>query len=196
MATVKLMQRLLGKLQGVPTIDVSAGAADATKVPNTNAAGVLDPSIINATATSLGPASALRPLLLNASGVVDTTALPPGVSADVKIVTAVEALTAGNYVQTYYDGTASAMRVRKADNSNGRAADGFVLDTVALGVAVRVYFDGINNALTGLTAGTEYWLGVVGAPTATPPGSGVSQYLGKAQSVTELPFSWAEPVYL
>lgn len=195
MATLKFFQRLAGYWQGVSTVETSAGPADASKVPNTNALGILDPTLLNA--ASVGGAGAANKMVqYNAQGTLDQTALPPGVSADVKPVQASEALGAGNVVNVYYDGTASAMRVRKADQSNSRPGDGFVLAAVASGATAVVYFDGINNQLTGLAPGSDYWLGTAGAVTATPPSAGISQRLGKAVSATELPFFREDPVFL
>lgn len=81
-----------------------------------------------------------------------------------------------------------------ADNSNGRAADGYVLDAVLLAADATVYpLDGTNSELTSLTPGSEYFLGVAGGVTLTPldetdvaNANKVSQYLGKAKSATEL----------
>jgi hypothetical protein len=134
---------------------------------------------------STGTADAGKIVALSTSGTIDSTMLPAGVGANVTSVPAFEALSAGAFVNLFSDdGDISA---RLADNSNGRAAEGFVLAAVSESDAATVLPLGeTNSGLTGLTVAAEYWLGAAGAVTATPPTSGVSQYLGKALSATEL----------
>jgi hypothetical protein len=196
MAVIKFLARIAGITTGVSTVEQSAGAADASKIPNTNAAGILDPTLLNATTTSAGAASANKVVQLGAGGLLDLTMMPTGVAADVKSLVASEALAAGNFVNVYYDGTATAIRMRKADQATGRPADGYVVAAVAMSATGVCYFDGVNNQLAGLSPGVDYWLGTAGAPTATPPSTGISQRIGKAVSATELPFFREEPVTL
>jgi hypothetical protein len=58
MAAPRLQQLVAGALALVRAISTSAGAADADKIPATNADGILDPSLLNATSTSAGAADA------------------------------------------------------------------------------------------------------------------------------------------
>lgn len=144
------------------------------------------------TTQSVGAADAGKIPALGDNGKLDMSVLPPGVGQQVSVITASEALTAGNFVNIWSDsGTA---KVRKADNSNGRQADGFVIAGVASDAEATVYpLDGVNSALTGLAPGGMYWLGTAGAATATPldatdvaNANKINQQLGKALSATEL----------
>lgn len=193
MAIFKVLQRISGKTQGIDTVEVSTGAADANKVPNTNAAGVLGPTLLNASQVG-GVGAASKIAQLDANGQFPLSMMPTGVAADVKAMPASETIAGGDYVNLWLD--TGVLKARKADSTNGRPADGYAPVGVASGATVTVYLDGINNARSGLTLAADYWLGTTGGVTTTPPSTGVSQYLGKALSATELPFRWAEPVYL
>lgn len=142
---------------------------------------------VEAKTSSVGVADADKIVALNAQGKVDISMLPTGIGPDVKILPATENLNAGNYVNIYDNaGTAS---IRLADNSNDRPAHGFVKAAVVSGNNGTVYFEGPNDALSGLTPGARYYLGVSGAATATPPASPaaqISQFVGIAISTTEI----------
>lgn len=101
-----------------------------------------------------------------------------------------EGLGAGDLVNIFDDsGTA---KVRLADASANKQADGFVLAAVTNGNPASVYSSGFNDELSGLTGGVEYYLSasVPGGVTATAPtGSGnLVQRVGKAINATELDF--------
>ncbi|WP_313080430.1 hypothetical protein [Pulveribacter sp.] len=147
---------------------------------------------LEAKATSAGAADAGKIPALDSSGKLDMSMMPAGIGADTQILPASEALSAGNLVNIWSDG--GVAKVRLADNSNGRAADGYVLDAVASAADATVFpLDGTNSELTGLTPGAEYWLGTAGGVIAVPldetdsaNANKISQYLGKAKSATEL----------
>jgi len=147
---------------------------------------------VEAAATSAGAADAGKIPALDSSGRLDASMMPAGLGADTQILVASEALSAGNHVNIWSDG--GTAKVRLADNSNGRPADGYVLAAVAPAANATVYpLDGTNSELAGLTPGAEYWLGTAGGVTATPldetdaaNANKISQYLGKAKSATEL----------
>ena len=142
--------------------------------------------------TSAGAADAGKIPALDSSGKLDMSMMPAGMGADTQVLPASESLSAGNFVNIWSD--SGVAKVRLADNSNGRAADGYVLDVVASSANATVYpLDGTNSDLTSLTPGAEYWLGTAGGVTLTPldetdPANAnkISQYLGKAKSATEL----------
>jgi len=133
--------------------------------------------------SSAGAADANKIVELNAQGQIDDSMLP---DQDVRTAISGEALAAGDFVHILSDGT-----VVKADFSNGRGADGYVKDGVASATAVKVYFEGVNGGLSGLTPGRVY-LDSTGQVTSTPkdPDTATSgqihQYLGKAISATEI----------
>jgi len=122
--------------------------------------------------SSAGVADADKIPSLNAQGHIDITMIPPGVGDDAKDIEAGEALSTGDFINIYDDG--GTPKVRKADASNGRAAHGFVLDNYAAAATATVYFEGSNDQLALLTAGTRYYL-----DKSTPGGvtDDVSAYL-------------------
>jgi hypothetical protein len=142
--------------------------------------------------TSTGASDAGRVLATNSAGKLDLTVLPEGVGADTNLATASEALSAGDFVNLYSN--ASVFSARRADNSNGRPAHGFVLAAVANAGQATVYQLGeVNSGHSGLTVGADYWLGTVGGVIDTPldetddDNDGcLSQYLGRAKSATEI----------
>lgn len=159
---------------------------------------------ILATVVSAGAANAGDVVGLDDTGRLDLSVMPVGIGANTQSIPASEALTAGNYVN--FHSNAGALNVRKADNSNGRRADGFVLSAVANAAAAIVYpLDSVNTALTGLTPGADYWLGTAGGVIAAAldetlaanQGSNkISQFLGTAKSATELITTDSDPVLL
>ena len=109
-----------------------------------------------------------------------------------------EALNAGDLINVYLD--AGTIKVRKATASTvGKEAHGYVLAAVSLGGNATVYFSGLNNNFSGLTAGLQYLSATTsGQPTATPPSvsGGVVQKVGIAVSNTAIIFNFGEPVGL
>lgn len=148
---------------------------------------------VEATVTSTGAAQAGDIVALDAGGKLDGSVLPTGVGADTKVANAGDTLGAGDFV--YIDATGD---VRLADASTaGKEAQGFVLSAFTAATNATVYFEGTNNALSGLTVGSRYYLGTTaGSVTTTAPtASGeVVQYVGRATSATELAFEPAEGV--
>ena len=141
---------------------------------------------------SAGAADAGKILAVGDDGRIDETVLPLGIGAQITIAPASESLDAGNFVNLYAD--SGVMKARKADNSNGRQADGYVKDAVANAAAATVFpLDTTNTALTGLTPGARYWLGTAGGvivaaldPADTANTGKLCQELGVAKSATEL----------
>ena len=115
--------------------------------------------------------------------------VPPSVF-DATAFTAAEALTAGDFV--YIDSAGEVARASAA--SGGNKAVGYVKDSALLGASVTVYFEGTNDALSGLTPGTEYFLsdttpgGVVTAASLPADTGELVQKLGLATSATTLNF--------
>lgn len=157
------LARVAGKTKQLLAVIISAGSADSGKIVGLGSDGRLDASV-----------------------------MPVGIGAQTTQAVASEALGAGKFVQ--YHSNAGVFSARLADNSNGRQADGFVLVAAALATTATVYpLDGTNAQLTGLTAGSRYWLGTAGGVTDTPldetnvaNANKISQYLGVAKSATEL----------
>ena len=128
-------------------------------------------------------------------GKIDISFLPAGVGADTKVIAASENLAAGDFVNIH---VSSGIKVRKADAASaGKQADGFVLANVTSGQNATIYLRGINNQVSGLTAGEDYFLSATtpgGVQDAAPTANGqVSQRLGMALSATELAFTDGAP---
>jgi len=146
--------------------------------------------------TTTGVSDAGKIIATDANGKLDTSILPDGIGADVKVVVASEALTAGDFVNLWND--TDTIKARKADASQGftKNADGYVKANVSQSANATVYFDG-TNTLTGLTIGSKYYLSATaGTATATAPTTAghIRQYLGKALSATELNIEIEEPI--
>ncbi|CDF86324.1 conserved hypothetical protein [Pseudomonas knackmussii B13] len=152
-----------------------------------------------ATQTSAGVANAGDIPALDASGRLDTSMMPVGLGADTAVITASEALAAGDYVNVWSN--ASAFAVRKADASGGVAkqAHGFVLAAVASAAAATVYFEGTNTQVSGMTPG-DVWLSAStpGKGVATPPTAtgNIQQKVGVAVAATSVNVELGQPVIL
>lgn len=155
----KFLRNVSGEISEVTGTDVSAGAGNSGDI-----------------------------VALDASGRIDSTMMPVGIGADTVLVTASEALSAGDLVNLYNN--ASVLNARKADASNGREADGFVLVAVASAASATVYKEGTITGLAGLTPGAKLYLGTSGAVTVTPPTTSghTSQRIGKALSAISADF--------
>jgi hypothetical protein len=185
-----------GNYAEASTVEVSAGAADGSKIPNTNSAGVLDPSLLNAVNVSAGAGSASKIPQLDATGRIDVSMMPPGVSADVGVIQATEALAAGSYVNVY--NVSGAKRCRLADCSNGRQAHGYVITGVTSGANATVYFNSLNTQVSGRTPGAVQFLGTAGAGTETAPSTAgyIMQVLGDAVDTNTVNFQPDRPIVL
>jgi hypothetical protein len=164
------------------TVQTSAGAASADKIPSLTAEGVLDPTLLNAATTGAG-----KVLLLDGSGRVSQAVMPVGIGQDAGSIQASENLAAGDPVNVHSVG--GAARVRKADASSGKEAHG---------QTATVLFEGTNTAATGLTPGARVYLGAAaGAVVSTTPptGNGVlAQLIGFATSATSYNFQSNAPI--
>lgn len=162
MAAQKFIALVQGKLQEIYATIVSAGGPNAGAIP-----------------------------ALDNTGKLDISVMPVGVSQQVIPAVASEAITAGSFVNIYNN--AGVLNVRNADNTtNGKPAHGFILASVANGSTATVYTLGAaNTQLTGLTPGTDYWLGTAGGVTATAPSASgnIVQFLGRADSATSMVFA-------
>lgn len=174
----------------------SAGAGDSGKIPALNASGVLDTTIVNSIIVSAGAGSSGKVVALDASGRIDNTALPVGVGADTASITTSEALAAGAFVNVW---NSTGAKVRNADATvAGKEAMGFVLSAFGSGVSATVYFEGTNTAVTGQTPGKAFLATTAGTATTTPPSASgnVVQVLGFAISATAINFQSEPPITL
>lgn len=143
--------------------------------------------------TSAGAADSGEFVVLDSAGKLDASLLPNGVGADAVTLTAGEALVAGNFI--YINGSGQVM---KADaTAIGKKAVGYVLSAVSSGATATVYFDESNTGLTGLTAGSTYYLSATaGGVTTTPPTTAgqIVQELGVATSTTSIHVNFKSPI--
>ena len=121
--------------------------------------------LIAGVSSSAGAGNAGDLIALDSTGKLDVSMLPVGVGPDVKVHPASEALAAGNYVNIWND--AGTIKVRLADNSNGREAHGFVLTSALEGADAVVYFEGPNTAAPIGTVNNRVYLGVAGGVVTT-----------------------------
>ena len=103
-------------------------------------------------------------------------------------VEASEDIFAGAFVNLYED--SSELKVRKANCvSYNRICNGYIKESVSAGDYVKVYYSGINNILSGLTAGNYYYLGETPGKVTTPCvelNGYIAQYIGQAISEEEI----------
>lgn len=182
-----------GRQKEVRANQTSAGVADAGKVVAIGAAGVLDDSILGAATT--GTSVVLK---TDSNGKIDVNVLPVGVGPDVATITCSEDLAAGDFVNVH--DVTGAFRVRKADASNGREANGYVTNNYLSGNAATVYFEGPNPHAASLTPGVVFLSATVpGEATSSVPTAGagvILQRLGFATSATSVNVEIEDPTEL
>lgn len=149
---------------------------------------------VAASETSTGVAEAGNLIRLDSTGRLDPSLLPTGFGDDVKNIVASEDLSAGDFVNIFDN--AGVANAQLADRTNGRQADGFVLEAVTTGSSATVFFEGVNTALTGLTIGIPYFLGTAGDVEAAPTtvSGEILQCLGQSCGATELTFEPGQPI--
>lgn len=220
-STTKFIKNNAGTLQEQAALTTSAGAGDSQAIPALNASGILDDSIINASATtsankvvkmngsgivdpailnakntSAGAGDAAKLVQLDSSGRIDSTMMPVGVGADTATITTSEALSAGDFVNVW---NSTGAKVRKADATTaGKEAHGFVLSAYGSSASATVYFEGTNTGVTGQTPGPVFLSTTAGGATATAPSAtgNVVQRIGFATSATSINFQSQTPVTL
>ena len=200
MAGNKYLKNSSGVITEDTSVQTSAGAGDAGKIPALNASGVLDSTIVNSVTSSAGSGDSGKLPALDASGKLDSTFMPTGVGADTVNITASEALADGDFVNIWNN--AGTANVRKADASAataGKCANGFVLASVSSSGTATVYLKGQNTHVSGQTVGRVFLSGsTAGAATSTAPStSGYTvQQIGTAVSATAIEFVPSQPVVL
>ncbi len=126
---------------------------------------------------------------LDATGRLAESMLPVGVSAEVKVGNAFEAIAANALVYIRTDGTVANATAAVG----GQYAKGWSKEAVSVGNPVTIYFEGTLTGLSGLTVNATYFLSstVAGGITTTPPTAAGTlwQEVGTAISATELNFT-------
>lgn len=154
---------------------------------------------ISAILTSSGAGDADKIPALDSTGKLDISFMPSGVGNTMTITTS-EALAAGDFVNLH---NSTGVKARKADaSSSAKQAMGFVISSVSSGASATVYpLGSINTGVSGLTAGTEYWLsttpgGVVVVASIPTTAGQLVQFLGVAISSTAMETLSIPPVEL
>jgi hypothetical protein len=123
MSAKSFLRDVGGRLKNIFGVVVSAGNANAGDIP-----------------------------ALDDTGRLDISTMPVGVTQEVSVVPASEALADGDFVNIWDNG--GVAKARKADYSIvGKEACGYVLAGVAQGGNATVFHDSANTHLAGLTNG-------------------------------------------
>lgn len=149
----------------------------------------------SATDSSAGVGNAGDIVALDAAGKLALNMLPTGIGPATKSMLASEAMTAPCLINIWND--AGAFKIRYADASTNKPANGFLLATVASGANGDVYFEGEISGMSSITP-VDYWLSATvpgGVQTTIPTTSGhIAQRIGKGLSATSLDFEAGEPI--
>lgn len=147
----------------------------------------------NGVVISSGSADGTRLVSTDSNGKLDPSLMPAGLGADRILLTAGEAISAGNLLYITSTGT-----VMKADGSNKlKACIGFSQDNALINDPILIYFEGSIQGLVGLTPGGRYYLsntspGGVTTNVITTPGH-ILQYIGNATTSTSISFEVDDP---
>jgi hypothetical protein len=135
---------------------------------------------------------------LDATGRLDSTMMPIGIGADTLTITTSENLADGDFINIYDN--ASTPTARKADASNGYEVNGFVIASSSSGQDCTVYFEGVNDHLSGLTGGLTYFLSATTAGEATtvvPTTAGhIVQKIGRAVATGAISLEFTQAITL
>ena len=138
--------------------------------------------------TSAGATDASKIVQTNSAGVIDITLLPANIGPDSVTVLTSVALTAGSQVNIFNNSGTANVRPAIA-TSISTEYHGYVLAAFGSGVMATVFFDDNNTAVTALTPGVQYLSATTaGSTTSTPPSVAgqIVQRVGVATSATSL----------
>lgn len=145
---------------------------------------------VAAVVSSGGAADAGKAVALGNDGKLDITVMPDGLGQETRVLEAAETLDAGDFVNIFDD--AGTTKVRKANATDTtKPANGFVKTGVAQGANATVYKEGQNDALTGLTIGTKYFLSTIGGqitPVAPNASGTIIQFINIATDTSLIRF--------
>ena len=156
------------------------------------------PTRVTPLTVSAGAADALKIVQTNSAGQIDGTLLPGGIGPDTVSVMAGSALTAGQQVTIFNNAGTANVRPAIA-TSLSTESHGYVTAAVALNAMATIFFDDNNTAVTGLTPGVQYLSATVaGGVSITPPSTAgqIVQRVGIATSATSLHQAGSPESYL
>lgn len=157
---------------------------------------------LTATTSSTGVPDAGKMIAAGTDGKLHESFLPTGIGANTVTAPASEAIAAGKLVNLFLDG--GVVKLRLADNSNGRVAWGYLKESASADATATAYrLNTVMPAQSGLTVGADYWLGTAGG-VITPALDATddvnvgkhNQYIGRAISLTEIATVEVAPVEL
>jgi len=193
----KILINNAGSIAELATLQTSAGAGSADRIPSLNGSGVLDSTIVNSKTTSAGAGDSGKLVAVDSSGRIDGTFMPVGVGADSVTITTTEVIAAGALVNVH---NSTGAKVRNADASNGREAHGFTIAGAGNAAPCIVFLEGSNTAVSGKTPGATQFLSASspGASTETAPTTAgqIVQRIGVALSATSVSFEPQPPITL
>jgi hypothetical protein len=156
------------------------------------------PTLTTGISTSIGAGDANKLVSTDSAGKIDSSLMPVGIGAATESVVASEALNAGDLINFWND--AGTRKIRKADASNSRYAEGFVLTPVSSSATATAYLSGNITGLTGIVPGSLYFLSptTAGGNTVTAPiASGQTiQLIGFGVSTTAISFKFNHPIMI
>lgn len=178
------------------TILNASATSAANKVAKMNASGILAPAILNAKASSAGAGDAGKIAQLDAAGRLDVTMMPVGMGDDTASITTSEALSAGDFVNIWNSTGAKARKAdatvsgKEAHGFVLAAASSGAQATVYFeGTNTAVTGATPGPVFLATTAGQ--------ATATAPSGSGnVIQRIGFAISATSINFQSNDPIVL
>jgi len=148
--------------------------------------------------SSTGAADANRIVALDADGLIDPSMIPASISNVVVVAEADEALGAGDVVHLFDDAGTTKVALASAETT-GEPAIGYVLDSWLAGENAVVFLSGLNDQVSGLTAGQRIYLGVTAGDSVTSPVTGadrIHQFLGRAIASTSYNFEPDDEIIL
>lgn len=146
-------------------------------------------TLVEAITTSAGAADADKIVATNAAGVIDITLLPSGIGANTKSIQASEALSAGDFINIHNSGGARVRLADATDNTkpaHGYVIDNVLSGAMAT-VYFDDINTGLSGLTIGETYALSTTPGDVVALSAAAAASGnIIQQLGVAISATEM----------
>lgn len=144
-----------------------------------------------ATVVSAGVGNANQIVALDATGHLDPSVLPSGITPDQLLGTSNGSITAKDIC---YVETAGTITRASAASGTPHAGLGWALTSVATGAPITIQLQGIIAGLSGLTPGARYFLsnvtpgGIIIGSSAPAATGELWQYIGTALTATTLQF--------
>lgn len=178
------------------SITNASAASAANKLVKQTAAGIIDPTVLNAVNVSAGAGDANKIPQLDAAGRLDSTMLPVGVGADTASITTSEALAAGDFVNIH-NSSGAKVRKADATTAGKEAHGFVLAGVGAAAAATVYFEGTNNqvSGQTPGPVFLQTTAGAAGSTPPATAGN-VVQKLGVAISATAINFERGEPIVL